>query len=188
MTTEQLYTELNYVDHSRANRNKYAQMVIAQPKLIPKLLDILFRVDDKVSCRAAWVLEFMCSEHLEALLPYLDRFTENIHKVHLDSAERPVAKICESLALAYDHKEKNAIQSSLSPSHKEKIIEAAFDWMIKDVKVAPKAYSMTTLYLLGKDYDWVHPELRIIIERDFSNQSAAFKARARHILKKINKN
>ena len=57
--------------------------------------------------------------------------------------------------------------------------------MIGDYKVAPKAYSMTTLYLFGKEFNWIHPELAIILERDFYNESAAFKARARHILKKI---
>ena len=59
--------------------------------------------------------------------------------------------------------------------------------MINDEKIAPKAYSMNTLFLLGKDYDWVHPELALILERDFQMQSSGFKARARHILKKINK-
>ena len=57
--------------------------------------------------------------------------------------------------------------------------------MINDEKVAPKAYSMISLYLLGTEFDWVHPELITILERDFHTQSAAFKARARHILKKI---
>ena len=57
--------------------------------------------------------------------------------------------------------------------------------MITEQKVAVKAYSMHTLFLFGSEFDWVHPELRIILERDFSSQSAAFKARSRHILKKI---
>ena len=71
--------------------------------------------------------------------------------------------------------------------HREKITEACFDWMINEEKVAPKAYGMNALYLLGLEFDWIHPELQIILERDFSLQSAAFKARARHILKKLNK-
>jgi len=41
------------------------------------------------------------------------------------------------------------------------------------------------LFLLGKDIDWIHPELLQILERDFPNLSAGFKARARHIIKKI---
>lgn len=75
-------------------------MVINNTSLIPKLLDILFMVDDKISPRTAWVLEFMCGENLNEIIPYLDHFTENINKVHLDSAVRPVAKVCEYLVKA----------------------------------------------------------------------------------------
>lgn len=187
MTTEQLYAELNYVNHSRANRLKYTNVILAQPELIPGLLDILFIVDDKISCRAAWVLEFMCGEHLEAIIPHLDQYTENIHRVHLDAAVRPVAKVCEYLIKTFYSKNQNSIQEALSQSHREKIIEACFDWMINDEKIAPKAYAMNTLYLLGQDYAWIHPELVIILERDFQIQSSGFKARARHILKKVKK-
>ncbi|WP_425076052.1 adenylosuccinate lyase [Psychroserpens sp. S379A] len=187
MTTEQLYNELNYVNHSREKRLYYANLVISQPELIPELLDVLFTVDDKISCRAAWVFEFMCGEKLEAIIPHLDRFTASIHKVHLDSAVRPVAKICEYLITAYYSKNENAIKTALNSKHKEKIVEACFDWMINDEKIAPKAYAMNTLFLLGQDIDWIHPELVMILERDYQMQSSGFKARARHILKKIKK-
>ena len=86
MTLDALYKELNYVNHSREKRLYYANLVIENPDLIPKLLDILFRVDDKISPRAAWVFEFMCGKNLEAIIPYLDVFTQNLHRVHLDSA------------------------------------------------------------------------------------------------------
>lgn len=185
LTTEQLYNELNYVNHSREKRLYYANLVISQPELLPKLLDILFKVDDKISCRAAWVFEFMCGENLEAIIPFLDRFTEHIHKVHFDSAVRPVAKVCEYLAKAYYSKTDNKIKHALTAKHKEHIVEACFDWMINDEKIAPKAYSMNTLYLFGNDIDWIHPELVMILEKDYQMQSSGFKARARHILKKI---
>ena len=54
MTTNELYKELDYVNHSRENRKKYALLVIEHPDLMDKVLDILFQVDDKVSNRAAW--------------------------------------------------------------------------------------------------------------------------------------
>ncbi|SFZ92472.1 hypothetical protein SAMN05428642_102746 [Flaviramulus basaltis] len=185
MTTKELYEELNYVNHSREKRLHYANLIIDNPDLIPKLLEILFMVNDKVSPRAAWVFEFMCGENLETIIPYLDVFTENIHKIHLDSAVRPVAKICEYLAKAYYSKTDNRIKHVLLSKHKKKIIEACFDYMINDEKIAPKAYSMNTLFLFGKDYDWVRPELILILERDFQMQSSGFKARAKHILKKL---
>ncbi|WP_179020324.1 adenylosuccinate lyase [Winogradskyella forsetii] len=185
MTKAELYQELRYVNHSREKRLQYAKLVIDNPELIPTLLDILFDVDDKISCRAAWVFEFMCGEKLEAIVPYLNTFTENLSKVHLDSAVRPVAKVCEYLVKANYSKTDNAIKTHLTETHKEKIIEACFDWMINDEKIAPKAYAMNALFLLGHEYDWIHPELAIILERDFQMQSSGFKARARHILKMI---
>lgn len=187
MTNEELYKELSYVNHSRENRKKYALLIISNPELIPKVLDILFQVNDKTSCRAAWLLEFVARENLDSILSYLDRFTENMHTVHQDPAVRPVAKICEYLIEAYYHRDINHTKDYLKPEHKERIIELSFDYMITDQKVAAKAYSMNTLYLLGKEYEWIHPELSMILERDFNLGTAAFKARARHLLKKLKK-
>lgn len=187
MTKEELYKELTYVNHSRENRKKYALLVISNPELIPLVLDILFQVNDKTSCRAAWLLEFVARENLDSTLPYLDIFTEKMHTVHLDPAVRPVAKICEYLIEAYYHRDNNHTKDYLKPEHKERIIELSFDYMITDQKVAVKAYSMNTLYLLGKEYDWIHPELITILEKDFNTNTAAFKARARHLLKKLKK-
>lgn len=185
MTTTDLYQELNYVNHSREKRLQYANLLIDNPNLIASILEILFKVDDKISPRAAWVLEFMCSKDIRYFIPHLDDFTKNMSTVYIDSAVRPVAKICELIAKAYTSKENNLIKKALTQTHKDRIIENCFDYMINDEKVAPKAYSMTTLFMLGKEYDWVHPELARILEGDFSKQSAAFKARARQILKKI---
>ncbi|MBC2845892.1 adenylosuccinate lyase [Winogradskyella flava] len=185
MKKDELYEELNYVNHSREKRLFYANLIIDNPELVVPLLEILFEVDNKISCRAAWVFEFMCSEKLEAIIPHLDIFTLNISRVHQDSAVRPVAKICEYLITTYYSKTDNNIKKYLTENHKEKIVEACFDWMINDEKIAPKAYSMNSLYLLGLEYDWIHPELAIILERDFQMQSSGFKARARHILRKI---
>ncbi|GAA4900755.1 hypothetical protein GCM10023311_28010 [Flaviramulus aquimarinus] len=188
MTTTELYKELNYVNHSREKRLHYAHLMQNNPSLVPKLLEILFMVDDKISPRAAWVFEFMCNNDIDTIIPYLDIFTKNMQKIHLDSAVRPVAKICEFLAKAYTSKTDNNIKKALTEIHKERIIETCFDYMINDEKIAPKAYSMNTLFLFGKEYDWVHPELALILERDFQMQSSGFKARAKHILKKIKKN
>ncbi|WP_458625926.1 adenylosuccinate lyase [Winogradskyella sp. PC D3.3] len=187
MTKAELYKELNYVTHSREKRLKYANLLIDNPQLITPLLDILFNVDDKISCRAAWVFEFMCGKNLNAIIPHLNTFTKQITRVHLDSAVRPVAKVCEYLTKAHYSQTNNPIKTALSETHKEHIIEACFDWMITDEKIAPKAYSMNSLYLLGTEYDWIHPELAIILERDYELQSSGFKARAKHILKKIRK-
>ena len=78
MTTEKLYKELDYVDHTREKRLLYANLVIDNPDLIPKLLDIFFMVDDKISTRAAWVIEYVLRRDIKMLLPYIDDFVNNI--------------------------------------------------------------------------------------------------------------
>ena len=185
MDSQNLYEALNYVTPSRESRQHYAKLLLDNPKLIPEILSVLFKIDDPVSCRAGWILESMCGKNLEAIIPHLDLFTEKMSLVYLDSAVRPIAKICEYLALAYYGKQPNEIKNVLSQIHKERIIEVCFDYMINDERIAPKAYSMNSLYLLGLEFDWVHPELGNILTREFHSQSPGYKARAKKILKKI---
>jgi len=71
---------------------------------------------------------------------------------------------------------------------REKMVELGFQWLIDDtIKVAPRAYSMTSLFQLGKDIDWVHSELKLVVEQNYASESAAYKARARMILNKLKK-
>lgn len=187
MTLEEFYKELSYINASRENRMIYANMVLNDMSLFPKLIAILFMVDDKVSCRAAWVFEFVCERYIYAIVPHLEMFTKNMNKIHLDSSVRPVSKVCEFITKAYYSKAPNTIKKTLNPEHKERIIEACFDWLISDQKVAPKVYAMESLFLYGIDYDWIHPELTQILKRDFQMQSAGFKVRAKRTLLKIKK-
>lgn len=188
MRLEEFYKELSDISALRENRLKYANMVLADMSLFPKLIDILFMVDDKVSCKAAWVFEFVCAEYLYAIVPYLDRFAKNLKSIQFDSAIRPVAKVCGFVAKEYFSKKQSPLKKALSPYHIELIVEACFDWMISDQKVAPKVYAMETLYLFGKERDWIHKELTVILEQDYTTQSAGFKARAKRTLKKIKNN
>ena len=185
MTPEELYNSLNYVNHSREKRKEMASLILDNTDLIQPLLEIAFTVDNPISCKACWVLEFTAKEQLNYIFPYLDFFTKNISKVHLDPAVRPTAKICEYLISAYFSKTTNEVQKVLTNIHLELITTSCFDWLIGNHKVAAQAYSMTCLQLLGKKYDWIHPELRLVLEQNYATGSAAYKARARMVLAKI---
>lgn len=185
MTLEEFYKELSNVDVSKESRLKHANLVLNDRSLFPKLLEVLFMVNDHVSCKAAWVFELVCAQNIYTLVPYLDTFTKNLNTIHLDSAVRPVAKVCQLIAKTYHSKQPNTLKNLLTHKQQQHIVEAAFDWMIGGQKVAAKAYSMETLFLFGKDKAWIHEELALILEQDFYSQSAGFKAKAKHILKKI---
>jgi hypothetical protein len=38
---------------------------------------------------------------------------------------------------------------------------------------------------LGKHYDWIHPELKAILDKDYNSHSPAYKAVEREIFNKI---
>lgn len=189
MSIDFLISVLNDMKNpARVNRDNAANIVLAQPNLIKHLVDLTFDVNVKLSIKAAWVLEWICTHHgIEHILPYLDRFTTNISIVRFDSAVRPCAKICEHLANAFTSKKGNKTKTTLTQSHIDAIIETGFDWLITDQKIAVRAYTMTFLYLFGLQKDWVHPELKHLIETKIIHESKGCKARGKYILEMIEK-
>ena len=185
MTYLELYNALDHVDHSRAKRMGMSKLLASNPSRVATLLEIAFQVDDPVSCKASWVLEFMLKEHLNYLFPSMDTFVRHIGSVHLDPAVRPIAKICEVLMKSYFQSKDQETRDALNKEHLETITSACFDWLIGNHKVAAQAYAMTCLLLLGRKFDWIHPELRSILEQNYPNGSAAYKARARMTLAKL---
>ena len=187
MTKSELYESLNYVNHSREKRSEMATLILSHPDLIRPLLQICFDVDNPISNRACWVMEFTAKENISFIFPYLNDFTANLEALHLDSSVRPIAKICEYLTKSYFLKDQNSTQKALTDEHLQRITTACFDWLIGDHKVAAQAYSMTSLLLLGRKFDWIHPELTLVLEQNYTDGSAAYKARARMTLEKIRK-
>lgn len=185
MNKEQLYQALDDVNHSRKKRKEMAQLVSDHPHLALPLLQIAIEDKDYKASKASWIIEFTAKENLQYIFPYLDLFTSSIGSLKRDSSVRPMAKVCEYLITAYFRKTKNEVQNQLNEEHLEKITNACFDWLIGDHKVAAQAYSMTCLLLLGKKFDWIHPELKMVLKQNYIAGSAAYKARARITLAKI---
>ena len=185
MTKEELYLSLDYIDATRRKRLEMARLILTNPNWVDVLLEIAFDVANPVSSKACWILEYVVKENPEYILPFLDIFTRNLHKVILDSSVRPMAKICEILIKGYFSQANDKLRTSLTNEHLERIATCCFDWLIGDHKVASKAYSMTALLLLGRKFNWIHPELKMVLERNYAKGSAAYKARARITLDKL---
>ena len=183
--SSELQAKLDYVNAYRENRLMAAQYVLENQHLFGELVSICFSPEDKNNHKACWILEFVSYEELLWLQPYLDFFCSNLKVLKDESAIRPIAKVVQLLVKS--HYKKNESGISLSEENLQDGIEASFDWLINDVKVATKAYSIRTLYILGNHYDWIHPELQIVLNKDYGDHSAAYKAVAQEVLRKIEK-
>jgi hypothetical protein len=179
----ELQIKLDYVNAYRENRLKVAQEILENPSLFDELISICFSPLNKNNHKACWILEFVSYEELIWLQPHLDFFFSNLKVLKDESSIRPIAKVTQLLVKSHYKKDTNCIL--LSEKNLQDCIEASFDWLINDVKVATKAYSIRTLYVLGNYHDWIHPELKIILDKDYGDHSAAYKAVAKEVLKKI---
>ncbi len=182
MNSELLKKLTNLTAH-RKPRLEVSDFVILNPEMFPELLNYCFKIDDDISFKAAWTLEFVCENKIELLIKHFDLFFKHLPNIYKDQALRPFSKIC--LFIIENHYKKKKIQ--LNSKQKEIITECCFDWLISNQKVATEAYAMSSLFYLGTEIDWIHPDLKQIILQNINSKSAAYKARGRITIEKIDK-
>ncbi|MCH2488840.1 MAG: adenylosuccinate lyase [Flavobacteriales bacterium] len=187
MASETLLEKLQYTKAYRKTRLDVAHWVLDHPETFSELLNYCYKTEADISYKATWILEFVCAEKLDLLYPYLDKFFENLPKISRDQALRPLAKICEMMAVHYYKEKDEEILKQLTKEHKQTMVSCCFDWLITDQKVACKVYAMQCLYYLGTEFGWIHPELKAIINENIHSGSPAYRARGRFILKKLNR-
>lgn len=182
MEKEELLEYLDHVDHSKEKRQQLADVVLNKPEVLGQLFEIVARGEKQTVSKACWVVEYTFRQDLDLIFDQMDKFIDILPKLHEESSIRPMAKICEMLILK--HYSGSAVEHEfrLGRDQLEHMATICFDWLIGPHKVATKAFSMTCLYHLGKSFSWIHPELKLILEQNYPKESAAYKARARHIL------
>jgi hypothetical protein len=161
----------------RKSRDDQKDFIFNHLEYLPNLLQISYNTKDKNHHKACWILELIFEEQLELILPHLDDFCQNLKYYTSDSAIRSLSKIC--LFLAQDKSIK------LTETQEEKIIEACLDWLIQTDKAANAAYSMRALYLLSKKHLWINDELRLLLSREFENQTPGYRYAVKDLLKRL---
>jgi len=177
----------NQIAASSAHRNSRefnSDYILKHPECFEDLLAIAFDLKDKNHHKACWILELVLESRLDWLDDYLDVFCQILPLYKQDGAVRSISKICQFLSQKHISKLKSGCVY-LRSKHIRVITETCFDWMIGPTKVASKVYAMRALFEIGKIKKTVHPELKDIIEKDFSLHTAAYKIAAKDILKRM---
>lgn len=188
MSKYSLIKELNDIkEMSKSHKEKMSKAILANENLFKSLVEIAFDYNNETSVKAAQILETVCEERLDWIAYNLPYFTKNIAYLKNDNAIRPAAKICNLIAKEVNSKFDSPIKVIATKEQIEQIIETCFDWLLKDTKVVSKAHAMEALYFLGYKLDWIHYELKLIIERDIEEESPAYSTRANKILEKLAK-
>lgn len=171
------YLQIENSTAHRQNRDLNCELAMKNTENLKELFEFAFNIKDKNHFKACWSLELVLEKDISLLIPYLDLFCEKISKYKHDSAKRPVSKICLFIT--------KSKQFDLSKKQEQQIIETCLDWLIQEEKVATKAYAMRALYNFSKKHLWIKEELKVILNQDYSFHSAAYKAAARELLKRL---
>ncbi|NJN50208.1 MAG: hypothetical protein HC798_03245 [Polaribacter sp.] len=179
---------LQKVNATKVSRANFADFILTNKMLFPYLVDEVFNVQHTTHIKAAWILEWICTNNgIEKILPHLNQFISKLTHIKDESALRPCAKICEQLANIHHQKKRDKNTYILNNQQIESLISISFDWLLDKKSIAVKAYTMQTLFYLGFYEKWVHSELANIIHTKLIFESKGCAARGKKILNQIQK-
>ncbi len=182
MTKEQLVLNLNSGRLSKSRIDSLVQSLLNHHELVQPLLIEVFRQDKNDEFNASWVFDHLMRKKLGLLLPHLELFTLEIKQLTSESCIRPIAHTCQLLAEAYFKKKNQEVIESMTSTQLERLVDCCFDWLIEEHKIASKVFAMTTLFYLGKRFEWIHPELKIILEKNIGSGTSGYRNRGKKTL------
>jgi len=184
MSSELFYNKIANSSAHRPSREENSAYVLKHQENFEDLLEIAFNLSDKNHHKACWILELVLEKQLNLMDSYVGKFCQILPNYKHDGAVRSISKICLFLM----QKQVNEIGKNkefLTKLQIQKITETCIDWMIEETKVASKVYAMRALFEYGKLQPAIYPELRDIIEKDFSLHSPAYQTAAKDVLKRL---
>jgi hypothetical protein len=160
-------------EHSKANCTKIVNWIGNNQQRFDELFDLFIDNDPIVMQRAAWPLSYAATDYPRFIKKHFRELLKNLKKPGLHDAEkRNTIRLLQVIVIP-------------EKFHGE-VMDLCFKYIISpDEKPAVKAFSLTVLQNLSKQYPDIKQELKTIIETRLEFESAAFKCRAKKILKEL---
>ena len=165
--------QLILAEHSRSQCTMIIKWIGKDQRRFDELVTLVVNDETVVEQRAAWPLSEISLQHPEMVHKHLGILLKNLKRpgIH-DSVKRNTVSLLNVVPLP---KKRHGI-----------IMNLCFDFILDPVeKPAVKAFSLTVLERLVKEYPDIKQELKTIIEDRWENESTAFKSRARKLLKSL---
>jgi hypothetical protein len=166
------YEEQLLVEHSRNNTDLITKAIGGSSKEFKKIIDIIYHGKAPLPQRASWIISSVSEKHPELITPYVPQLIDTVKSFKIDGIKRNI---------------QNALTRQTIPeNYQAKTIDICFEFMLDPKEtVAVKVLSMQIIANLCKVYPELIPELKAAIDDQLPKTTAAFHARARHVLKEI---
>ena len=160
-------------EHSKAQTNKIIKWIGSDQKRFDELFKLFLNDEYRVVQRAAWPLSYCVINHPELIKKHFSKLVKNLQRPNTgDSVKRNSVRLLQHI--------------SIPERFHGEIMNVCFHFISDpQEKVAVKAFSLTILQNLCLKYPEIAQELKTIIEDRWDYETAAFKSRAKRILKSL---
>lgn len=160
-------------EHSKSQCRQIVDYIGNDKKKFAELMLLFFGDEYRVTQRAAWPLSYCVQQHPDLITPYFVRLLNIMQKPGVHHAvTRNITRLLQDL--------------KIPKKYHGRIMTMCFDFISDaNTPVAVKAFSLTILDNFSNDYPEIIPELKLLIDERWENETASFRSRARKILRKI---
>jgi hypothetical protein len=160
-------------EHSKTQCDVIVQWVGSSQQRFNELFLLFLHDEDMVTQRASWPLSYCVEAHPVFINANLDKLIKNLQKPNLHNA---IKRNSIRLLQYVDVPEK----------YQGAVMNCCFDYVANPKEaVAVKAFSLTVLGNLAKQYPEIITEIKLLIADQFPNQTAAFKSRAGVLMRRF---
>lgn len=160
-------------EHSKAQTARIVRYVGKDKKKFAELMKCFLDGEYRVAQRSGWPLSICIEKHPELIQPYFKKILDYLHKPGTHEAvTRNIVRILQ--------------YAEIPKRFHGRVMSACFEFVCTPgTPIAVKAFSLTVLEHLAEVYPEIKPELKVIIEERWDHETAAFRSRARKIMKKL---
>ena len=137
------------------------------------LMECFLSTEYRLVQRAAWSVGWAAQKNPGAIAPYLGQLVALLQR---KDAPPAVTRNCARI-----------LQNVLLPErYQGEMMNVCFDLVTRrETAPAVKAFSLTILHNLSVQHPDIQPELKLVIEEQWNQETAAFRSRGRKILKQL---
>ncbi len=160
-------------EHTKTQTDKIVRWVGNNQKRFDELFALFAGSDKKLEQRAAWPLSYVVAANPDLVKKHFGSLVKKLKQPGIHNAvRRNGIRLMQAI--------------EIPEKYQGEVMNLCFDYIADPKeKAAVKAFSLTVLQNLSRQYPEIKPELKTIIEDRWDMETAAFRARARKVLKSL---
>jgi hypothetical protein len=162
--------DLLLAEHSRKQCDRITAFIGDDKRRFAELMELFLSGEYRLTQRAAWPVSYCVRKYPELIRPYFKPLLDNLAKKNLhDAVIRNSVRLLQEV--------------TIPKKFQGQLMSICFGFIqSNETAIAIKAFSLTILRNMTRQYPEIIPELKLIIGERWEIESAAFRSRAKKIL------